>query len=180
MAPARRPERERDEPLPPRPCFLDALAYYAALGAERIRLTAEAEHAEALREAGQLKDASLASVSHDIRTPPSTIRALAHDLATGVNERVLVSTAPSGASDVGGAELGLAIARRLAAAREVGHTYEPRDGAAACSPCGCLRPTSPAPGSRPTAHPPPAPSLWHLREAGPRSWCGLCAVDLMM
>ncbi|HYD54927.1 MAG TPA: DUF4118 domain-containing protein, partial [Gemmatimonadaceae bacterium] len=31
--------------------FLDALLYYATLGVERVRLTAEAEHAEALRQA---------------------------------------------------------------------------------------------------------------------------------
>ena len=70
--------------------FLDALAYYAALGAERVRLSAEAQRAEALREADRLKDALLASVSHDIRTPLTTIRALAHDIAAGGDERALV------------------------------------------------------------------------------------------
>ena len=70
--------------------FLDALAYYAALGAERVRLSGEAERAEALREADRLKDALLASVSHDIRTPLTTIRALAHDIAGGGDERALV------------------------------------------------------------------------------------------
>src|SRR3989449_6340220 len=49
--------------------FLTALAYYAALGIERVRLVAEAERAEALREADRLKDILLASVSHDLRTP---------------------------------------------------------------------------------------------------------------
>ncbi|HEX5830437.1 MAG TPA: ATP-binding protein, partial [Gemmatimonadaceae bacterium] len=75
---------------PPRRRFLDALAYYAALGVERVRLSAEAERAEALREADRLKDALLASVSHDIRTPLTTIRALAHDIAGGGDERALV------------------------------------------------------------------------------------------
>jgi two-component system sensor histidine kinase KdpD len=70
--------------------FLSALAYYAALGVERVRLVAEAEHAEALREADHLKDALLASVSHDLRTPLTTIKALAHDIAGAGDERAAV------------------------------------------------------------------------------------------
>jgi two-component system sensor histidine kinase KdpD len=42
---------------------------------------AEAEHAEALREADRLKDIVLASVSHDLRTPLTTIKALAQSEA---------------------------------------------------------------------------------------------------
>lgn len=70
--------------------FLDALAYYAALGVERVRLSAEAERSATLVEADKLKDALLASVSHDIRTPLTTIRALAHDIAAEGDERALV------------------------------------------------------------------------------------------
>lgn len=57
--------------------FLDAITYTAALALDRVRLVAEAEHAEALREADRLKDIVLASVSHDLRTPLTTIKALA-------------------------------------------------------------------------------------------------------
>ena len=67
--------------------FFSALAYYAALGAERVRLAAQARHAEALREADRLKDALMASVSHDLRTPLTTIKALAHDIAAGGDAR---------------------------------------------------------------------------------------------
>ena len=64
-----------------RVAFLDALAHYAALAVERVRLVADAEYAEALREADRMKDQLLASVSHDLRTPLTTIKALAHESA---------------------------------------------------------------------------------------------------
>lgn len=73
----------------PRRRMLAALAYYAALGAERVRLAAEAEHAQALREADRLKDALLASVSHDLRTPLTTIKALAHAIGAEGDERAV-------------------------------------------------------------------------------------------
>jgi two-component system sensor histidine kinase KdpD len=57
--------------------FLFALAYYAALGLERMRLVGEAAHAAALIEANKTKDQILASVSHDLRTPLTTIKVLA-------------------------------------------------------------------------------------------------------
>ena len=69
--------------------FLVALTYYAALGVERTRLSAEADRAEVLREADRLKDALIASVSHDLRTPLTTIKALAHDLAQ-LDDRAIV------------------------------------------------------------------------------------------
>jgi two-component system sensor histidine kinase KdpD len=70
--------------------ILDALSYYAALGVERVRLSAEAERAVVLLEADRAKDAVLASVSHDLRTPLTTIKGLAHEIADGGDERAAV------------------------------------------------------------------------------------------
>jgi len=49
--------------------------------AEVEALSEEVRHAEALREASRLKDILMASVSHDLRTPLTAIRALAQDIA---------------------------------------------------------------------------------------------------
>lgn len=67
--------------------FADALAYYAALAVERVRLSAEAAHVEALREADRLKDAVLASLSHDLRTPLTSIQATASELRAEGDDR---------------------------------------------------------------------------------------------
>jgi two-component system sensor histidine kinase KdpD len=58
--------------------FLNALSYYAALGVERVQLTADASYTATLRDMDRLKNALLAAVSHDLRTPLTTVKALAH------------------------------------------------------------------------------------------------------
>ncbi len=58
--------------------------------AEVERLLREAQRAETLREAVRVKDALLATVSHDLRTPLTTIRALAHDIGAAGDERGVV------------------------------------------------------------------------------------------
>ena len=70
--------------------FAEALAYYAALALERVGLAAEAAHADSLREADRLKDSLLASVSHDLRTPLTTIKALSHAIAAEGDERARI------------------------------------------------------------------------------------------
>jgi two-component system sensor histidine kinase KdpD len=62
---------------------LGALSYYAALGVERIRLGEAEEEADALRRADRVKDALIASVSHDLRTPLTTIKGIADEIARG-------------------------------------------------------------------------------------------------
>jgi two-component system sensor histidine kinase KdpD len=63
--------------------FLEALAYYTALGVERRRLVAEAERAESERRVEAARSALLTAVSHDLRTPLTTIKALAHEIVEG-------------------------------------------------------------------------------------------------
>ena len=59
---------------------LRAMAHYAAIGLDRMRLAADAAHADELRQADRMKDMVLASVSHDLRTPLTTIKLLAASL----------------------------------------------------------------------------------------------------
>jgi len=66
------------------------LALIRAESLERERLAVEAEHAAALREANRMKDVLLASVSHDLRTPLTTIKALAQNAALRGDESARV------------------------------------------------------------------------------------------
>jgi two-component system sensor histidine kinase KdpD len=60
--------------------LLNAFAREAALGVQRVELAHQAAHAEALREAGELKTALMASVSHDLKTPLAGIKAAVSSL----------------------------------------------------------------------------------------------------
>ena len=65
--------------------LLVALAYYAALGAERARLVATAERAEAERRVESLRSALLMAISHDLRTPLTTIKGIANEIQHGAD-----------------------------------------------------------------------------------------------
>ena len=54
---------------------VEAIAGLVALALERARFLKEISHTEALRQSDELKSALLASVSHDLRTPLTSIRA---------------------------------------------------------------------------------------------------------
>ncbi len=58
-----------------------------AAAAERERVAVERARAESLRETEALKDALLSSVSHDLRTPLTSIKALANQLSALGDER---------------------------------------------------------------------------------------------
>ncbi len=61
----------------------------AALASERAALLERSREAEQQAVAARAKDEVLASLSHDLRTPITAIRALAHDLAQGGDDRAL-------------------------------------------------------------------------------------------
>src|SRR5262249_9732462 len=71
--------------------LLTALAYCAARGAERARLAATAERAEAERRVERLRTALLTAISHDLRTPLTTIKGIAEEIRRGADrERAAV------------------------------------------------------------------------------------------
>jgi two-component system, OmpR family, sensor histidine kinase KdpD len=59
---------------------VEAIAGLVALALERARFLKEVSHTEALRQSDELKSALLASVSHDLRTPLTAIRAAVDSL----------------------------------------------------------------------------------------------------
>src|SRR4030095_8973159 len=62
---------------------IDAISGLVALALERARFLKELSRIEALRQSDQLKSALLASVSHDLRTPLTSIRAAVDNLLEG-------------------------------------------------------------------------------------------------
>jgi two-component system sensor histidine kinase KdpD len=66
--------------------LLGACAGEAALAAQRVELARAASHAEALREANEMKTALMASISHDLRTPLAGIKAAVTNLLDGAVE----------------------------------------------------------------------------------------------
>jgi two-component system sensor histidine kinase KdpD len=60
--------------------LLEAFAREAALAVQRVELAYEAAHAEALRQADELKTALMASISHDLKTPLAGIKAAVSSL----------------------------------------------------------------------------------------------------
>ncbi len=65
------------------------LATFLSTGLVAAQLLHRAREEAALREAARAKDDLLAAVSHDLRTPLTSIRALAHEVAEGGDERGL-------------------------------------------------------------------------------------------
>ena len=59
---------------------VEAIAGLVALALERARFLTEVRHTEALRQSDELKAAILASISHDLRTPLTSIRAAVESL----------------------------------------------------------------------------------------------------
>jgi two-component system, OmpR family, sensor histidine kinase KdpD len=70
--------------------ILAAFLVTGVVAAQLFERTRLAEHADALREAAKLKDAVVASIYHDLRTPLTSIKALAHDLAATGDERAMM------------------------------------------------------------------------------------------
>ena len=70
----------RIELAPGERSFLVGLSYYAALGVERVQLASDASHAASPRDSDRRTNEQFATMSHDLRTPLSTVKALAHTI----------------------------------------------------------------------------------------------------
>jgi two-component system, OmpR family, sensor histidine kinase KdpD len=91
----------QDPPLTAR--MLDGFAAQAAAALDRDRLRTQAAQAEALAEGNRIRTALLAAVSHDLRTPPASIKASVSTLRqagvelTEDDEAALLATIEGGA-----------------------------------------------------------------------------------
>ncbi|HEX4560651.1 MAG TPA: ATP-binding protein [Gemmatimonadales bacterium] len=114
-----------------------------ALSAERERLVAEAEHAKAVREADRLKDVFLTSQSHDLRTPLTTIKALAEDSALRGDENAAIVVAQAD-------RLGRLVGNLLDLSRLKGEAFPvtPEENTAEDLIGAVAREAAPPPGSR--------------------------------
>jgi two-component system sensor histidine kinase KdpD len=89
------PALEGEDPRWARPGFAVAVAGMTALAAERGRLIERALETEGLRRSDELKTALLRGVSHEFRTPLTSIRTAAHAVAedpAGPNAADLLAT----------------------------------------------------------------------------------------
>ena len=77
--------KPRAVPLPPQAQTLAALAGQTALAVERARLSLQTARAQAQEDSQKLRNALLSSLSHDLRTPLTSIRGAAETLAQAGN-----------------------------------------------------------------------------------------------
>jgi two-component system sensor histidine kinase KdpD len=98
------PSLQTEDPRWARPGFAVAVAGMTALAVERGRLIERALEAEGLRRSDELKTALLRGVSHEFRTPLTSIRTAAHALAEdpsdpGAGDLLAAMTAETGRLD---------------------------------------------------------------------------------
>ncbi len=114
--------RVAGETRPASPRLLDGFAAQAAAALDRERLRTQAAQAEALAEGNRMRDALLAAVSHDLRTPLASIKASVSTLRqqdvawTADDEAALLATIEQSADRLDSLISNLLDMGRLAAA----------------------------------------------------------------